>query len=80
MNYYPIAPSPRGAYKFQLHIRDYNNQYQGRPKAFPKNSYLRLEKHIVPFEMLTELRENDEPLMLRNESIKKLRNNFSSMK
>jgi hypothetical protein len=77
VNYYPIAPSPRESYSFQLHIRDYNNQYRGPPAAIPFLSYLRLQKHYVPLEMLVEVKGDcGEPLMLKKESVTKLKNNF----
>jgi hypothetical protein len=73
---YPVlsnSPSPRRPYAFQLHLRDYNNQFLGPPTALPLYSYLRAEEHVVSLEMLAEL-EGDpgEQLLLKNESVDKL--------
>ncbi|KAF9728614.1 hypothetical protein PMIN01_13442 [Paraphaeosphaeria minitans] len=43
IRYYPIAPTPREPYAFQLHLRHYNNQYVGAPTALPLYAYLRVE-------------------------------------
>jgi hypothetical protein len=73
IQYYPIAPTAKSPYPFQLHLRNYNNQFLGPPSALPLYSYLRAEEHVVSLEMLVEL-EGDfgEHLMLKNESVDKL--------
>jgi len=79
--YYPIAPTPRKPYPFQLHLRDYNNQFLGPPRVLPLCSYLRAEEHVVSLEMLVVL-EGDfgDHLMLKNESVNKLVSALKAMR
>ncbi|KAF2467022.1 uncharacterized protein BDR25DRAFT_359073 [Lindgomyces ingoldianus] len=71
--YYPIAPTARSPYSFQLHLRHYNNQFIGPPSALPLYSYLRVEEHVTPLEMLVGVKGDfGEHLMLKNESVDKL--------
>lgn len=73
IKYYPIAPTARKPYPFQLHLRDYNNQYHGPPSSLPLYSYVRAEVHTASAEMLVEfMGDFGDHLMLKNESIKKL--------
>lgn len=74
VQYYPIAPTTKGPYRFQLCLRYYDNQYIPRaPSALPLDSYLRAEVHVVPSEMLVELQGDfGEHLMLKSDSVDQL--------